>query len=233
MLAHLAHAADAQRRFVADAAHELRTPLAGITAVLEVARQHPATTRPGELVDEMLAAHLRLNRLVADLLLLAAVEAGGASSRRQSVDLAGVVTDCLRRTRPAGIALHAEHLDPAVVRGDESQLARIVTNILDNALRHAAQHVQVRLDATTEHAVLTITDDGPGVPEADRQRIFDRFVRLDQDRNRATGGIGLGLALVRDLVDAHGGTVIVGDREDGGRGSRFQVRIPYALPDPS
>ena len=211
-----------QRRFVADAAHEMRTPVAGMTTTLEVAQTHPETSQT--LVDDLLAGHRRLGRLVNDLLILAAVD-GRAPQRAEPVDLAGVVTDCSRRPVPDGISLRLGQLDRVFVLGDETQLSRVVSNLVDNALRYAASMVELSVRQDGRQAVVSVSDDGPGIPAADRERIWERFARLDDDRSRASGGSGLGLAMVRELTMAHGGTVSVTSRQPG-PGATFLVCLP-------
>jgi signal transduction histidine kinase len=224
MLAAMSRSSERQRRFVADAAHELRTPLAGLSTSLEVAISHPETAADGSWVAELADGHRRLGRLVNDLLVLAGLD-GDAPRHRQPVDLAGVVTDGTRRLTPPGVELVSGRIEHAVVSGDESQLTRVVTNLVDNALRHARSTVQVALASEDDAAVITVADDGPGIPAADRDRIWDRFVRLDTDRGRASGGSGLGLALVKELVAEHDGTVSVTDHREG-TGAIFVVRLP-------
>jgi signal transduction histidine kinase len=229
MLDSLERSVDRQRRFVADAAHELRTPLAGMTAALEVAQRHPDT---GEtLVNDLLVGHNRLGRLVNDLLVLAALD-GRAPRRAEPVDLAGVVTDCSRRRVPEGVSLRLGHLARVFVLGDESQLSRVVSNLVDNALRYASSVVELSVRAERGQAVVTVADDGPGIPVADTKRIWERFVRLGDDRSRASGGSGLGLAMVRELTAAHGGTVSVTSRKPG-PGAAFLVCLPVAQPGAS
>ena len=211
-----------QRRFVADAAHEMRTPVAGMTTTLEVARTHPETSQT--LVDDLLAGHRRLGRLVNDLLILAAVD-GRAPQRAEPVDLTGVVTDCSRRPVPDGITLRLGQLDRVFVLGDETQLSRVVSNLVDNALRYAASMVELSVRQDGRQAVVSVSDDGPGIPAADRERIWERFARLDDDRSRASGGSGLGLAMVRELTMAHGGTVSVTSMQPG-PGATFLVCLP-------
>ena len=222
MLESLEASVDRQRRFVADAAHELRTPLAGLTTALEVARGDPDPSET--LADDLLAAHRRLGRLVNDLLLLAAVD-GRAAHRAEPVDLAGVVTDCSRRPVPGGVSLRLGRLDRVTVVGDETQLSRVISNLVDNALRYAGSVVELSVRHDGRHAVVSVSDDGPGIPVPDRERIWERFARLDDDRSRASGGSGLGLAMVRELAAAHGGTASVTSTQPA-PGATFLVCLP-------
>jgi signal transduction histidine kinase len=228
MLTSLEQSVDRQRRFVADAAHELRTPLSGLTATLEIAQQHPDLARD-TLLGELLAGHRRLSRTLNDLLVLAALDGRGPGPMT-SVDLAGVVTDCSRRRVPEGVCLHVSKLERAIVLGNESQLSRIVANLLDNALRYTRSTVELALTVSGGRARISVTDDGPGIPEADAERVWDRFVRLDDDRSAKSGGSGLGLAIVRELTLAHGGTATVHGRADG-PGAEFIIELPIHRED--
>jgi len=222
MLHRLESARVRQRAFVADAAHELRSPLTNMRTELEVAQRLPDTDWPA-LSHDLLTDVDRLSRLVDDLLLLARSDDGGGraiSVPFRSVDLGalvGVVTDrypSVRYVRPAV---------PMEVTGEPDALGRVVANLLDNAVRHAKSEVQVTVSAGGTHRVITVTDDGPGIPEADRERVFDRFTRLDDARARDAGGSGLGLAIVRELARRHGGTVTLSDAQPG---LRVDVRLP-------
>jgi signal transduction histidine kinase len=228
MLAALEAAAERRRRFVADAAHELRTPLAGLTAALEVAVHHPETAAEPGWTAELAEGHRRLGRLVNDLLELAGLD-GRASRRHGPVELAGLVEDSVRRSAQGGVDLRAGLVEHATVDGDETQLTRLVANLVDNALRHARSAVEVSV--TTDdcgHATITVADDGPGIPEPDRDRVWGRFVRLDDDRSRASGGTGLGLALVKEIAAAHDGAVDITDAPAGG--AAVIVRLHVCLP---
>ncbi|WP_309111845.1 ATP-binding protein [Saccharothrix sp.] len=203
MLARLAAGMARQRRFASDASHELRTPLASLRTQLEVLLAHPDRIDWRRTNENAVLDLERMQAVVADLMLLTRVE--GLPPVREDVDLAAL----------AGVPG-----PPVVVAGSPPQLQRLVRNLVDNAERHKASTVTVTVEARDGWAVLTVADDGPGVPEADRERVFERFVRLDEGRARDEGGAGLGLALVREIAQAHGGTAVVED------GARFVVRLP-------
>ena len=199
-----------QRAFVSDAAHELRSPLTSLRTQLEVARRR-GTALPPAALDDLVAEAERLSGLVDDLLLLARLDETGSGHS------APVAVPALVDGLPVPVTVSA----PAgvCVPGD---LRRVLTNLVDNARRHATR-VQVAVDADRDEVVLVVTDDGPGIAPADRERVFERFTRLDDSRARDDGGAGLGLAIVRDLVRGHGGTVTL---SDAGPGLRVEVRVP-------
>jgi signal transduction histidine kinase len=222
MLGRLQAAQAVQRRFVADASHELRSPLATIATGLELLAKD--STSPAT-VAALRGETERLGRLVDALLLLARADESGLRPRREDVDLDEVVE--AERARPGGRIVPRIDTVPVRVVGDRGQLARVVRNLVDNACRHARSTVVLTVGRDARQAVLEVADDGPGVPPPQRARVFERFVRLDDARARADGGAGLGLAIVAEVVAAHGGTVEVVDGPLGG--ALFQVRLP--LPD--
>jgi signal transduction histidine kinase len=243
MLRRVAESVDRQHQFVADASHELRTPLTSMRTQLEVLFAHPDRIDWRHATDNVALDVERMQQLVADLLLLARLEA--QPPVRDQVDLADLAATAVRdRSGQPGIAVTTGELAPLTVAGSRAQLARLVGNLVDNATRHARTAVTVSVAVSGSqqiftargavytstsagpHAVLVVADDGPGIPMADRQRVFDRFVRLDEDRSLDSGGTGLGLAIVRDIAAAHGGIVTVADN---GPGARFVVTLP--LPD--
>ncbi|MEW9529314.1 sensor histidine kinase [Microbispora sp. NPDC049125] len=222
MLGRLEEADARQRALVSDAAHELRSPLASIRLQLEVALSHPGEQDWKETAADVLEDTLRLSRLAEDLLALARLDEG-RPGRREPVDLAE-----LARATAERHGLAADVSAPAaIVAGDTLDLGRVLTNLVDNAVRHAASSVVVGLRVDEHMAELTVTDDGPGIPAEHRQRVFDRFTRLDSARSRDDGGAGLGLAIVRTTVEAHGGNVHL---EDASPGLRAVVRLPLAHP---
>ncbi|MFE4634620.1 sensor histidine kinase [Streptomyces sp. NPDC056773] len=208
-----------QRQFTADASHELRNPLAAVRSRLEVALREPDR----ESVAAALADTERLQRIAADLLLLARLD-GGPAPRSEPVDLALLAAeDAARRPEPR-VPLRLDARAPVPAAGDPARLERALANLVDNALRYARTGVVVRASAEDGWALLEVTDDGPGIPEADRDRVFERFVRLDADRGRAGGGTGLGLAIAREIARAHGGDVRALPAPAGG--ARLALRVP-------
>jgi signal transduction histidine kinase len=229
MLSRLADAQQLQRDLVSDTAHELRSPIASIRAQLEVALDHPDGLDWAELARDVHADTLRLARLTEDLLLLARLD--GQHLRTKPTDLAALCESVAARYATARVPVRAETAAPCVVAGDQDALARLLVNLLDNAVRHAASRVCASVGQDGGWAVLTVTDDGPGIPPEDAERVFRRFARLDDARARAGDesageeGAGLGLAIVRSTAEAHGGSVSLGD---AGPGLRAVVRLPLA-----
>jgi signal transduction histidine kinase len=219
MLARLQAGQAAQRRFVADASHELRSPLATIATGLELLSRGNAGP---DAVDALRGETARLGRLVDALLLLARADERGLAPRREDVDLDEVAQ--AERRRPSGGVAPRIEAEPVRVVGDRGQLGQVVRNLVDNACRHARSQVVVTVRREGRNAMLEVADDGPGVPVDQRARVFARFVRLDDARARADGGAGLGLAIVAEVVAAHGGTVDVVDGPLGG--ALFRVRLP-------
>jgi len=218
MLDRLQAAGERQGSFVGDAAHELRSPVAAVRTTVEVALAHPGTYDVPTLAGDVHEQVLRLQRLVDDLLVLAAV--GALPLRREPVDLR-VLADDLAAGR-------AEVTGHGLVSSDHEALRRVLRNLVDNAVVHAASRVRV----VVQPGRVAVEDDGPGVPLADRERVFDRFTRLDTSRGRASGGTGLGLAISRESARALGGDVVVDDADGGG--ARFVLTLPVGVgsPDP-
>jgi signal transduction histidine kinase len=233
MLDRLGAARAKQRAFVADAAHELRSPLAAMRTELEVAGRHGI---PPDLVPDLLADVLRLSRLVDDLLLLARADDAGQPLRTpyaEPVRVRDLLEEVRERCRGARVpvVLAGAVAPDLTVAGDRHALLRALTNLVDNAVRHASGRVTLTAYPEGGAAVLEVTDDGPGIPAADRERVFDRFTRLDDGRARDDGGAGLGLAIVRELVRQHEGTVQLGDASPG---LRARISLPASTtPRPS
>ncbi|KAA9377745.1 HAMP domain-containing histidine kinase [Microbispora cellulosiformans] len=229
-LARLDTSIQRQRQFAADASHELLTPIAGIRAQLESARLHPEDTP--EAVLAALRDTERLEAIVSDLLLLTRIPTVPETAR-EDVDLSHLVVAEVDR-RPGRLPTQLHETPGVVIRGMRRHLARVVANLLDNAERHALTVVSVRIERAEDEAVLCVRNDGGCIPEADHERIFERFYRTDAARSRSRGGTGLGLAIAREVVEAHGGSIRVENVEDG---VRFVLRLPLApvhpdVPDP-
>jgi signal transduction histidine kinase len=212
-----------QREFIADASHELRTPLTSVLANLELLSEELS----GEQADTAHAAlrsTRRMRRLVGDLLLLARADAKRTRPQRPT-DLAAVLVEAAGELEPVAdgheLSVDAE---PAIVWGTRDDLHRLTLNLLENAIRHtpSGTHIRASTAAVDGSAVLTVEDDGPGVPPELERRVFERFVRGPRDGGR---GSGLGLAIVRAVVEAHGGTVSL-ERPEAGTGTRFVIRLP-------
>jgi signal transduction histidine kinase len=231
MLDRLQLAGERQLRFVADASHELKSPLAAVQAELEVALAHPDQADWPATAGRLLAEDERMERLVADLLFLAQCDDGDFSSLTapaEIVALDAVVRDETARLGPRWtVPVDVDIAVPAAgagVAGRPEHLARVVRNLVENAARHARRAVSVTLTADGAELELVVADDGPGIDPADRSRVFDRFTRLDDARSRDEGGSGLGLPIAREIVEAHGGRISIGD----GPGGRLIVRLPRA-----
>ncbi|GHE97151.1 two-component sensor histidine kinase [Streptomyces werraensis] len=218
-LAALETSVERQRRFVADASHELRSPIASLRTQLEVAAAHPELLDLDGAVEDT----VRLQNLAADLLLLARLDAGERPAGTR-VDLAALAREEAAERRR--VTVEAE---PVEVSGSRGQLGRVLANLLDNAERHARERITVTVRREGGEAVVGVADDGEGVAEADRERIFERFVRLDAARSRDDGGAGLGLAIARDVAVRHGGTLTAGAAPAGG--ALFELRLPLAGSD--
>jgi signal transduction histidine kinase len=235
MLARLEDSAARQRRFVADASHELRSPLAAARTALEVGLAHPDRAPWPEIAERAVRQSVRLETLVQDLLLLARSDDRQLVHRRSLVSIAALVHHVRAATpRPRvpiefrDAATTAE--DPnedARVLGDPEHLERMLRNVFDNAIRHACHRVEVSIDTSSSETVgIVVGDDGPGIPLQDRERVFDRFVRLDASRERGSGTSGLGLAIAQDIATAHGGSIAIGEAPAGG--ALVRITLPRA-----
>jgi signal transduction histidine kinase len=227
MLDRLEQAQEQQRRFVSDASHELRSPIAVIRQPAELALAHPDRIALSELATTVRTESLRLQLLVDDLLLLARSDEGMLGLERRPLDLDDIVFDEAKRLRSSTDL----HVDTVGVSGgridaDPAAIRRVLRNIIDNAARHARSTVTLRLAQSNGQVVLDVDDDGPGIAIADRARVLDRFVRLDDARTRDGGGAGLGLAIAAELVTAHGGDIAVDSSPTGG--TRVRLRFVAA-----
>jgi signal transduction histidine kinase len=225
MLARVEASAATQRRFISDASHELKSPLASLKQYAEVARLHPDRISQAELSEAVLDEGGRLERLVQGMLVLARADERALPLTLAEVDLDDLaLAEARRLGQAATVATDVSGVAPARVRGDLGLLQQLVRNLADNAARHATGRVAFSTAADAAGVSLVIDDDGAGVAPEDRERVFERFVRLDDARARDTGGSGLGLAIVREIAAAHGGSVRIDDSPLGG--ARVVVRLP-------
>ncbi len=231
MLDRLEDSSTRQRRFVADASHELRSPVATIRTELEVAQRTATPTEWPAIADRLLAEEARLEAVIADLLLLASLDEGAPLPDAVAVDLAGEAQEEARRRTPDrdDVVIEVDAPAAALVRGSRMQLRRAMANLLDNAGRHARTTVRVSIHERGGRVRVLVDDDGPGIPDADKERVFERFVRLDEHRARAgVGGAGLGLSLVRRIAEHHQGTASVDVAPLGG--ARLVLDLPAEVP---
>jgi len=228
MLLRLETSSQKQRQFVSDASHELRTPLASIRANLEVALRNSDSTDWPQVAARVLAEDERMEDTVAEMLELARLDESKGPlpiDTLPEVDLDEVIADLVITTRR--VPVDTTRVSAGRVHGREDQLSRAIRNLVDNAARHAMAKVAVTLTTDDTGAVdLFVDDDGTGIAPEDRARVFERFTRLDEGRARDAGGLGLGLALVKGIVESHQGTVTIDDSPLGG--ARFAVRLPAA-----
>ncbi len=217
----LESALTANERFVADAAHELRSPITGVRAALEV----ESNRAPSGLIGDSLIELDRASRLIDDLLVIARRQ--GVAAPRSDVDLDDIVRSevATMRTRFPAMSITAS-VQPTRLSGDGDALRRVVTNLLENACLYGEGRIEVSMQAPDHHAGsrLVVEDDGPGIPPTERTRVFERFARLDESRARSTGGSGLGLAIASEIIEDHGGTIVIVDGALGG--ARFEVSLP-------
>jgi len=207
-----------QRRFISDASHELKSPLASLRQYAEVARSYPDRMTAAELTEAIDDEGGRLERIVRGMLVLARADEGSLHTAARAVDLDDLLLQEAQRLNASTALAVDAAIEPARINGDAELLAQVVRNLVDNASRHARSRVSLSL---TSRGMIVVDDDGPGIPQSERERVFERFVRLDDARARDAGGSGLGLAIVREIVGAHGGAVVVSESPLGG--ARFTV----------
>jgi heavy metal sensor kinase len=236
MIARLDHAFAQQRRFVADASHELRTPVTVIRSLTDVALADVQTPEEyASVLGEVNAEAERLGHLVSDLLALARADEGQTALEREVVRLDRLAAEVAATLEPLAaehaIALKVQPLEPVTVRGDEARLMQAVINLLENALSYTNTGGAVTLSVVADkaHAILIVRDTGIGIAPEHLPHLFERFYRADPARSRSPGGNGLGLAIVQWVIEAHGGTIAV--KSQVGQGSTFTVFLPLALPN--
>jgi signal transduction histidine kinase len=222
MLDRIEAASARERRFVSDASHELRSPIANIRTEIEVALHHPEFADWPSVAQDVLTENDRMGRLVQELLLLARADEGSLLPSRGATDLGEAAEGANTDAAADGPQIFVSTV-VAPVAVPPIYLERIVANLVGNAKRFATSRIDVTVTREGPYAVLRVSDDGPGIPPAERDRIFERFVRLDEARDRGDGGFGLGLAIVADLCRAYGGHIEVGDAAPG---AVFTLRFP-------
>ncbi|MFD7019894.1 ATP-binding protein [Streptomyces sp. NPDC059928] len=216
MLTRLDDSAARQRRFAADASHELRSPLTAIRTGLEVGLAHPDRAPWPDIASRAARQTERLEALISQLLALAKADAGQLAARQHIVDLGALLTEIRATTvvpnRKFEIAVPAH----TTATGNPQDLSRLFRNLIDNAARYARARVSVTARVEPDSVRVEISDDGPGIPAEERERVFDRFVRLDASRGRNSGSTGLGLAIAREIATAHGATIVLTEADGGG-----------------
>lgn len=226
-----------RRKFVSDASHELKTPMAGIKLICDslVAAENPDPAMVKEFLGDMSDEVDRLTRIVERLLVLTKLDAGGNSLKLEEVDIKMLISQVVKKLTPIANAKdiviyvdnHQTEFSPILL--DYDKMYEAIYNIADNAIKYSPEGGFVHIDLTADNDCLTIKieDNGPGIPEGERDRIFERFYRLDDSRARDTGGTGLGLAITKEAVLMHNGTIDVANVSD--IGSVFTIRLPYKI----
>ena len=219
-----------QRSFIADASHELKTPLTLIRADAEVLQRGLTSPDDRELADDVLAETDRMSAVLSDLLLIARIDAGKLAVRQEPFDLAGVISETadrfVARAASEGVQLEAQTPGKLRVRGDSERAAQILSILLDNALRHTSPEGNVSVVGSTRDGFVeaVVEDSGPGVSPEHLPHVFERFYRVDTARSRSSGGTGLGLAIARDLARAQNGDLEAENAEGGG--AVFRLKLP-------
>ena len=227
----LRHADQVRRDFVANVSHELRTPLTAIRGYVEALIDGPNHEQSQQFLEVIARHTLRMERLVRDLLRLARLDAGQETVAQDQCRLPDIMDDIERELEPLLTVRHqhviCEWLGPAdTVRADAAKLHDILRNLVENAANYNADSATIEISSRIDAGsiVIEVADRGPGIPDADRLRLFERFYRVDRSRSRDPGGTGLGLSIVKHLVELHGGTVAAANRQGGG--AVFAVRLP-------
>jgi signal transduction histidine kinase len=220
-LAHLEAAVERQRRFASDASHDLRSPLTAMRAEVESALLDPEQTDWPSTGEALIVSLDRLQALVTDLLQIARLDAGDTGAK-EPVDLCELALTEVRH-RPRKVKVRCDLPPSVIVQGDRLRLGRLLTNLMDNAERHAVSVIMVGVREEDGFGVLEVEDDGHGIPPEKREVVFQRFARLDAARARDSGGTGLGLSIARQIAEGHGGSLTI---EDSDKGARFVLRIP-------
>jgi signal transduction histidine kinase len=226
MLGRLDAAATKQRRFVADASHELRSPLAAIRTTLEVGLAHPDTAPWPVIAERAAQQSARLEDLIQQLLLLAKADEHQLAVQQRAVDMGALLREVVASTPARHLDIDLDAAPGLTVVGNPDHLLRLLRNVIDNAVRYAGSRVGITATTVADEVRIEIDDDGPGIPIEDRERVFDRFVRLDNSRERGSGTAGLGLAITREIALAHRGRIAIDDSPADG--TRVVITLPLA-----
>jgi signal transduction histidine kinase len=225
MLDRIEHSDHLHRAFFSDASHELRSPLSTLVTTAEVASLDATGKTWLDMQQIVLRESSRMRSLVEDLLTLAKVDADQLLLKVEDVDLEEVLDAEIRRLRKVSDHQIIADLRPARVRGDERRLTQVFRNLLDNAARHAESMIVIRMEQPSDEVVVSVDNDGEIISSQNRNRVFERFARLDASRSTDGGGSGLGLAISREIVSAHAGTVLATECDGL---CRFRVALPTA-----
>ena len=217
MLARVESSFNDQKRFISDASHELKSPVAATGVMIEALQTHPDSVDPQQVLDDLESENKRMGNIVGDLLHLARSDEGRMTVTKRPIDLMDLLFEEATSLRSrSSIEVDTSDVNPVVCEADPDRMSHVVRNLMDNAARYAKTKVKVSCAEVDGEVIILVSDDGPGIPEEDRARVFDRFVRLDENRSKKQGGTGLGLSVVRSMVEAHGGHVGFGTPEIGG-----------------
>ena len=225
MLDRLQDSSDRQRAFVANASHELRSPLSTIAASAEIAQISPDPLKLQQLAAGVGSEAQRMQALIADLLDLARLDEDRHHLATAPVELVALCRETSERIDLSNVDIEFSATPPVTVDGVGSLLERAVFNLVDNASIHAERRVRIHAWETPTTVEIVVEDDGPGIPQSDRLRVFERFIRLDESRERNTGGSGLGLALAKAIVERHDGSITISESANLG-GARFKIELP-------
>jgi heavy metal sensor kinase len=225
MLDKLEHSNNSHRAFFSDASHELRSPLSTLVTTAEVASLDRSGKTWLDMQQTVISESSRMQSLVEDLLTLAKVDAHQLQLEIQDVDLEDVLDSEIKRLRTVSSLEINSALQPVRVRGDERRLAQVFRNLLDNAARHAKSTIRIGIERRSSEVLVSVDNDGEIISSEDRNRVFERFARLDASRSTDGGGSGLGLAISREIMSAHGGTVVATECDAW---CRFKVSLPTA-----
>lgn len=224
MLARLEASVAEQRRFVSDASHELKSPVAAIRIMLETMRDHPDAVDVNELLDDLMGENERVSGIVSDLLLLARQDEDVSRLNKEPIDICDLLYEeaALLKGRTTN-EIDVSDVQPVICSADHEALSHAVRNLMDNAARYAKTRVKASCAQTDDAVRITVSDDGKGIAPEDRERVFGRFMRLEEGRSRKEGSTGLGLAVVKTVAAQHGGTAMFVEPELGGATAVLEI----------